>query len=708
MYGGTKKEMERLMKDATKLSGIKYDITNFADMIEAVHVIQEELGITGTTALEAEETIEGSFNTMKSAFSNLVTGLAIEGANFDKLFKILIKSTKTFLDNVVPRVKIVLKNVGDALPIFIKDAIKTIMSLLPLFIKSGFEAVVAIVKGVIQAMPILVSSIQQALLDSFKAIKKAIIAKIPPEVWEFIDKLREVIVKRFGEIANQFKIIFGFFVEGSRMMVEAAKKLKDDLIAAIPQEWIAKFEEIKTKTNEIFKDMKEQLKRAGESIKKAGQKVGEATKKMKDAMMAALPEDWIKNFERIKNKTVEVSNGLGEAFDNVGGRIKEVGVRVGEVKENGVGWFAENGSGLISIVAGIGAGLTTWGVLAAISNSIQLVVAGLKSLSIAEAMISAASKATAIWSTVTKAATAAQAALNLVLLANPIALIIGLIVGVIVALVSLFAMNEKFRNFVVDTWNQFLENVPKWFDALLAFFKDLPYQLGYWLGFALGTIARWGVDVYNWIVANGPIWIDNILKFFKELPDKLRIALAVSLVALFVFGNQMKEKAKEAGTKFAETLKGKMEELPDQMKDIGKRIVEGIWIGIKNSAKWLQDQIKRFADGIIDGFKKAFQIHSPSRLMANEIGKFLPQGIGMGFEDELPAVNAEIAKSLSTTVDVTRNALDGDYDVNGKTGGNKSIMIEVPVYLEGREIARATAPYQDEFYEYTSRNPSFA
>ena len=76
-YGGTKKEMERLLKDAEKLTGKKYDLDNLADVYEAIHVIQDELGITGTTAMEASSTLQGSFKAMESAAENLLGKMAL-------------------------------------------------------------------------------------------------------------------------------------------------------------------------------------------------------------------------------------------------------------------------------------------------------------------------------------------------------------------------------------------------------------------------------------------------------------------------------------------------------------------------------------------------------------------------------------------------------------------------------------------------------
>ena len=105
-YGGTKSEMERLLKDAQKISGIKYDISNLNDVYQAIHVIQGELGITGTTAKEASTTIQGSVSAMKSAWQNMLTGIATGNTeNMGNLVNNLANSVITAAQNILPRVQ---------------------------------------------------------------------------------------------------------------------------------------------------------------------------------------------------------------------------------------------------------------------------------------------------------------------------------------------------------------------------------------------------------------------------------------------------------------------------------------------------------------------------------------------------------------------------------------------------------------------------
>ncbi len=122
-YGGTKEEMERLLEDAEKIAGVEFDISSYADVVEAIHTIQTEMGITGTTAKEAGTTIQGSVNSMKAAWKNLVTGLGDENANIEQLMDDLVvtitgdgsEENLGVIGTVVPRVKVIFGKVTTAI-----------------------------------------------------------------------------------------------------------------------------------------------------------------------------------------------------------------------------------------------------------------------------------------------------------------------------------------------------------------------------------------------------------------------------------------------------------------------------------------------------------------------------------------------------------------------------------------------------------------
>lgn len=158
-YGGTKQEMERLLADAEKFSGIKYDISSYADIVDAIHVVQTEMGITGTTAKEAATTIQGSANAMKSAWSNLLTGMSNENLDLDKLVQNVIDSVNTFADNLLPRLQIMLPRFVQGLTQLISGMIPYVAPALELLLPPLVEGIGGLVSGIVQALPAAVEAI---------------------------------------------------------------------------------------------------------------------------------------------------------------------------------------------------------------------------------------------------------------------------------------------------------------------------------------------------------------------------------------------------------------------------------------------------------------------------------------------------------------------------------------------------------------------
>lgn len=151
-YGGTKEEMQRLLADAEKLSGVKYDLSSYADIVEAIHVIQTEMGITGTTAKEASTTIQGSVASMKATWANLMVGMADDTQNFDMLLSNFIESIGTVADNLLPRIGIVIEGMGKlvaGLAPEIASALPTLTNeLLPNLVELGVQSISALVQGI--------------------------------------------------------------------------------------------------------------------------------------------------------------------------------------------------------------------------------------------------------------------------------------------------------------------------------------------------------------------------------------------------------------------------------------------------------------------------------------------------------------------------------------------------------------------------------
>lgn len=283
-YGGTKSEMERLLADAQKISGVKYDISNLNDVYQAIHVIQGELGITGTTAKEASTTIQGSVSAMKSAWQNMLTGIADDNADFDGLVNNLVESIGTAAENIMPRVQIIIDGVialvgqlGEKIVEHLPEILETcsniftqiidsigtfapqigvaafqivnalitgIASNLPAILEAGIELLVELTTGISQTLPQLIPvmvdailTMAETLIDNIDTIIEAgieliialaegLIEALP----KLIEKIPTIIEKLVTKLTNP-EMIGKIIQAAARLIVE----LGIGLIKAIPQ-----------------------------------------------------------------------------------------------------------------------------------------------------------------------------------------------------------------------------------------------------------------------------------------------------------------------------------------------------------------------------------------------------------------------------------------------------------------------------------------
>ena len=158
-YGGTKEEMQRLLADAEKISGVKYDLSNYADIVDAIHVVQTEMGITGTTAKEAATTIEGSANSMKSAWSNLLTGMSNENLDLNKLVQNVVDSVGTYADNLLPRLQTMLPRFAEGMTQLVNGLVPYVGPAMEMLLPAFVQGVGGLVSGIVQALPAAVQAI---------------------------------------------------------------------------------------------------------------------------------------------------------------------------------------------------------------------------------------------------------------------------------------------------------------------------------------------------------------------------------------------------------------------------------------------------------------------------------------------------------------------------------------------------------------------
>lgn len=312
----------------------------------------------------------------------------------------------------------------------------------------------------------------------------------------------------------------------------------------------------------------------------------------------------------------------------------------------------------------------------------------------------------------------------------------------------------RFKNWLDEVWILFTQTIPSWIQSIVDWFSELPHHIGYALGFVVTKLIMWGVDMFNYITTNVPIWIDNITNWFAQLPGRIWTYLTDSFNKVKQWGFDMGVKAGQIAAEFLNNtidyfskLPGRIwtwlsdtvskvrtwggdlwnagvnsakqlvnsvvntvEAIPGKMRDIGRHIVEGLWQGIINAKNWFMDQVHGFFSGIVDGAKAALGIHSPSRVMRDEVGKWIIPGVEVGIDKTMPDLQSNMkekllnltremkakvayeSQSLGASI-VSRNTTEiiNKNNNNDENNPRKFILnIENKNYLDGEELAGHT------------------
>lgn len=231
-YGGTKEEMERLLRDAEEIEGYKFgslDISNFADITEAIHIIQEDMGIAGNASLEASETISGSLGAMKASFQNLLTGLG-SGENLEGLIGNFIDSLITYLGNVTPIVKNVISGIGTLISSLGSDIIPQLLSVLepelPGLLNSLLSAITSLFETGVPVILNLINSELPTILNALTTILLTIVNSLVEELPSIAETLLNSAILVLNTIIDNFPV---------DQILEVIPKLIDVLMGALPQ-----------------------------------------------------------------------------------------------------------------------------------------------------------------------------------------------------------------------------------------------------------------------------------------------------------------------------------------------------------------------------------------------------------------------------------------------------------------------------------------
>lgn len=220
-YGGTKAEMERLIADAAKLDdSVKANDMSFGNIVKALHVVQEEMGITGTTLDEARKTISGSLMMTQAAWSNLVTGIADDNADFEQLIDNFVESAGFALNNLLPRIEVALTGVGklieelfpvimDRIPSIITNTLPSILASAgnivltivdgirqnaPMILETAIDIVMTLVDGIIENAPMILETAVNIIITLANGIAQAL-PELVPAIADLILYLVEVITR---------------------------------------------------------------------------------------------------------------------------------------------------------------------------------------------------------------------------------------------------------------------------------------------------------------------------------------------------------------------------------------------------------------------------------------------------------------------------------------------------------------------------------
>lgn len=574
-YGGTKEEMQRLLEDATKLSGVEYDISSLKDVYEAIHVIQTELGVTGTTAKEASTTISGSLNAMKASWENLVTGMADDDADFDALVQSFVETATTAAENLLPRIEIAIGGIGDLidelLPVVMDKVPQIIEDVLPDLVDAGVKMTESIVQGVVNNAPQLISYATELIVQFAQGLSDS-----TPEI-----------IETAGQVLSS---------------------LKDGIVQAAPELTSAAAELITTLAQGIIDNLPELMDAAQEIADAILDGIGDlcpAIEPVTDAIQML-----IDNLDKAMPIIVAVTAGFvawkatmgfSELIKNVTGAMKLLNVTM-----------AANPIALIvALIAGLVAGfiylwnncegfrefwINLWESVKETASNVIDAIVGFFTETIPNALENLKTFVTDNWKA-------------LLMLLNPATALAGIFK-------LLYDNCDSFRAWVDQAWNSivtfFTEQIPAFFqniidsiaewgenaketivtavtemiENVLTFFSELPEKLAYWLGYAIGSLIKFGQDAVKWAVESVPLIIENIITFFSELPGKIWKHLQKAISNISKWKDDTIQKAAEAGEKFISNVVTFFSELPEKIRT---RLHEAI----DNISKWKKETVEK-------------------------------------------------------------------------------------------------------------------
>lgn len=663
-YGGTKTEMERLLADAQKLTGVKYDINNLNDVYQAIHVIQEEMGITGTTAKEASETLEGSMAAAKAAWDNFMNG----SGDADQL----ADAFATAADNIVKNLAEIIPRFAETLPALAGAIVSQIPGLaaaiVPAVLSAGQSILeqardavtafdfVAAAEDVVQKITDFISSdglgsFLGCLVDIFTGIVNGISSMLPV----LLPALVELIAYTVTTLIDQLPALL-------ECALQLIIGLADGLLAALPV-LVAALPEIINSVVSFLVAAAPQILQAGITLLLA---LVDALPTVIDALIAALPqiiESTVSTLVAAAPQIVQAGITLLLAL------IEAIPVIVPQI----VAALPQIITAIINglIAAGpqvLASAQEVWGqITAAVPQLIADIGAAVPEI-INGIVNGLAAGASAVWDA------ACQLGSN----------ILGGIKSFLGINSPSTVMAEQ-GNYIIQGLLNGLETMP---DAVNQLFQSTLDSITTWGSDMVARIGEWGANMATAAGTAMNTMVQTVIQWVQQLPEKVWVWLVNTANKLNQWTIQLVQKGQAAATGLVNAVLDGVRTLPSLMVSVGSDIVQGLWNGISAGWSWLTNKVADLAQSLLQAAKNALDIGSPSREFRDEVGRWIMPGIGEGIDKSMPetlqnlkaragelvgAMRAELAASTS------QMALGASHAAGLRTAG-----VGTTVYYDNR------------------------
>ena len=612
-YGGTKTEMERLLADAEKLTGVKYDINNLNDVYQAIHAVQEEMGITGTTAKEASETLEGSMAAAKAAWDNFMNG----SGDADQL----ADAFATAADNIV-------KNLAEIIPRFAE----TLPALGGAIIAQIPGLVAAIVPAVLSAGQSVLKQLQDAVLDfDFAGTADKVVQMITGFIeGDGLGSLLDTLVTIFTGIVNGISSmlpsllpalieLISYVVTSLLDQLPAILDCALELILGLAQGILAALPVLIEALPEVISSIVEFLISAVPQIIDAGiellMALVDALPVIIDALVDALPQiikatvtALIAAAPQIAKAGIKLLGALIEAIPVI---VVELAKAVPDIVAAIIDVLAELPGLIGEVFAEIVTDLVEWGqqmlsnASMAMSNMLSQVNSIIQELpgKIWTHLVNAVNKVIA-WGQqmVSNASTAAS---------NMLSKVSGII-------------------------------------------QELPGKIWTHLVNTVNKVVAWGQQMVSNASTAASNMLSKVSSTLQQLPGKVWDYLSQAAQKVVTWGTQLAQKGAAAATQLFNSIVNGLSSLPSKMAEIGSNIVSGIWNGISSGWNWLTNKVSNLANSLLDAAKDALGINSPSKEFADEVGRWIMPGVGKGLDKSMPATLKDMKAKAGELVSAMR------------------------------------------------------